>query len=273
MVSKAFKQRMGLGLGITFLSFLLIFFSNLPYMWVPFVGVLVLITLLCLSEYSNILKAMNMVPEKQLLYGLSILYLILAIFFPFPALSLVFIFALLVATFLLLILKNKVSYVSVATTLLGWVWITFPVATAYQVNYYKNGSAWLLYVLFVTKMCDAAAYFVGSKFGKRLLVPEISPKKTFEGAIGGIIGAIFTSFIFYYFSIIPITLIESLILGLIIAILTGVGDLAESILKRNGGFKDSGPVPGLGGVFDIMDSLLFTFPFIYFHLLFKWPSV
>jgi phosphatidate cytidylyltransferase len=236
---------------------------------------------LCLKEYTTILASLEIYPEGRLLMILSVLYLLLLPFQGFSplllSLPLMAIFATLFATFTSLILKNKLSITSAATTVLGMVWITIPLGIAYKVNYFfpphaaEKGQYWLLFILFVTKMCDTAAYFVGSKLGKHPLAPSISPKKSIEGAIGGFFGAIATSYIFYHFSILSITLTEAIFLGVVLALLTALGDLAESILKRNAGLKDSSQLPGLGGFFDIMDSLLFTAPFVYFYLLLKWP--
>ena len=279
MVSKTFLQRIGIGSLITALSFVLIFFSHLPLLWIPFFAAIALITLLCLNEYFKIVEALGIFPEKNLLITLSLLYLAVLLYLQSATLLLAlpffFIFTTLVATFIALILKNKISISALAMTVLGMVWITIPLAITYEINYFfpdnhsEKGQFWLLFILFVTKMCDTAAYLFGSKFGKHPLAPSISPKKSIEGALGGMAGALFTSYIFYHFSIISISFTESICLGIVLALLTGVGDLAESILKRNAGVKDSSQLPGLGGFFDIADSLLFTAPFVYFYLIFK----
>lgn len=281
MVSKHFFQRITFGSLITAFAFVLVYFSYYPYVWIPFLAVIGALAFLCLREYFNILKAIKIYPEKTLLMGLSLLYILLLAALPsqpwISLLPLIFILATLVLTFVMLIVKNSISIVAVAATLLGMVWITIPLATTYKVNYFfpvthaEHGQYWLLYILFVTKVCDMLAYFVGSKWGKHPLAPSISPKKTVEGAIGGLIGAVATSCIFYAFHVIHIDLLEAVALGVVLALLTGIGDLAESILKRDAGFKDSSQIPGLGGFFDIMDSLLFTSPFIYFYLILRWP--
>lgn len=122
-------------------------------------------------------------------------------------------------------------------------------------------------------MTDMGAFFVGKKLGRHQLAAQISPKKTVEGAIGGLVTAVISS------ALIPplaswidspfalqVTLWQTLILGCLIGILSQIGDLGESLLKRDAGIKDSNQLPGLGGVLDMIDSLVFTLPLGYFFL-------
>lgn len=132
-----------------------------------------------------------------------------------------------------------------------------------------DGKLFLLYLVVVTKVTDIAAYFVGKFFGKKKLAPLISPNKTYEGLIGGIITAAIVSLCFVkteLFSV-PYPMLTSLILGVSIACIGQIGDLTESLMKRNANTKDSSRIPGLGGVLDILDSLLFTTPLfiVYLH--------
>ncbi len=126
------------------------------------------------------------------------------------------------------------------------------------------GLAPLLSLILVVKVSDTCQYFVGRKFGKRKLAPVLSPGKTWEGAVGGIgIGALLTATILK-FSLVsnpwPLLLAYCVLLSL-----AGlVGDLAESLLKRDAGVKDSSSwLPGLGGVLDVLDSLLVAAPVAY----------
>lgn len=168
---------------------------------------------------------------------------------------------------------------NLALTSFGIIYLTIPLTLILNINFFFNetglqdGRWWLFYLITVTKMTDTGAYFFGKKFGKHKLAPDISPKKTIEGSVGGLVLSIIVSLIFYYFCsfIIPIgtikiTLFESLILGALIGIIAQIGDLVESLLKRDGGIKDSNQLPGLGGILDIVDSLIFTTPIIYFFL-------
>jgi phosphatidate cytidylyltransferase len=131
--------------------------------------------------------------------------------------------------------------------------------------------AWLvLYCCAVTWSTDSGAYFVGLRWGKTPLAPHISPKKTTEGAIGGVIAA--TTMSILWGTWIGIPLIHTIFLGALIGALGQMGDLAESAMKRDLGIKDFGAVmPGHGGILDRFDSLLFTAPMAYYYLVLALP--
>lgn len=136
----------------------------------------------------------------------------------------------------------------------------------------QDGRWWLVYLILVTKITDVGAYFVGKLWGKRKLAPILSPKKTIEGAIAGFFCAVIVSVGMSRLgeSLAPgsfsLPLAESIFLGMLIGVLAQVGDLAESLLKRDAVVKDSNTLPGLGGVLDMVDSLLLTAPIVYFYL-------
>ena len=120
----------------------------------------------------------------------------------------------------------------------------------------------------VTALADTAAYFVGKRMGRRRLAPRLSPGKTVEGSIGGLAGAALTGYVAGLFMDKVATLTLSPLLcaaiGLLLGIAGQLGDLSESLLKREAGVKDSGRLlPGHGGVLDRFDSLLFTVPLAY----------
>jgi phosphatidate cytidylyltransferase len=117
----------------------------------------------------------------------------------------------------------------------------------------------------MTKLGDIGAYLVGSRFGKTPLLPRISPKKSIEGSVGGVLfsvaGALASR---------PFLNLETgrlIFMGIVLGVLGQLGDLSESLIKRDCQVKDSGVIlPGMGGVLDVMDSLLFTAPVFYFYL-------
>lgn len=171
---------------------------------------------------------------------------------------------------------------SLAVTQFGIAYLTIPLTCAISIVYLfpesgqQDGRWWLLYTLVVTKMTDTGAYFVGKLLGKRQLAAYISPKKTVEGAIGGILSAVLASLILPLFAAFlsppgafSLSFSESIYLGIAIGILAQIGDLGESLLKRDAGIKNSNFLPGLGGILDIVDSLIFTTPFIYFYIHFQ----
>ncbi|MFC2034002.1 phosphatidate cytidylyltransferase [Chloroflexota bacterium] len=132
----------------------------------------------------------------------------------------------------------------------------------------ENGRNWVFFALFVTFASDTMAFFIGKTWGKIPLAPQISPKKTWEGAIGGIIGAILISMFFLLPTPIGLNFNwwHAIILGLLVSIFGQIGDLAESLFKRNMGVKDSSKlIPGHGGVLDRMDSIVFAVVVVYFY--------
>ena len=135
-----------------------------------------------------------------------------------------------------------------------------------------TGQKLLLYLVVVTKITDVGAFFTGSLIGKHKLVPHLSPGKTWEGVVGGITFATIAS-IGIYFALggefgsgIHMRLYDAIVLGVFLGVVGVVGDLAESLLKRGAGAKDSGGfIPGMSGLLDVMDSLLFTAPLLYIY--------
>lgn len=157
------------------------------------------------------------------------------------------------------------SLMSTAVTVFGIFYISFLFSFFAKVKHLEYGTEWVFYILLVTKMGDAAAYFVGTKFGKHPLIPHISPHKTIEGAVANFFTCIIVSLLSFLY--IPnVGWQHFLILGIVLGVLSQLGDLAESLIKRDVGVKDSGHIPGLGGVLDILDSLLFTVPFTHYYL-------
>lgn len=155
--------------------------------------------------------------------------------------------------------------VNLATTLFPLAYLAIPLGFSIPLTY-EFGPVWLFYLVLITKATDTGALLTGKLFGKRLLAQYISPKKTWEGAIGGFLTAIIASLIFFYFANIHISLVTSLVWTSLLSIFAQFGDLAESLLKRDSGIKDSAKLPGLGGFLDIVDSLVFTTPLLYLFL-------
>src|SRR5271165_7096799 len=134
------------------------------------------------------------------------------------------------------------------------------------------GQFYVIYLVVVTKFTDMGAYLVGSRIGRHQMMPHISPAKTWEGFIGSLVFAVAGSFLMIM--LIPkqlawLNFFHATILGLLIGLAAVVGDLGESIVKRSTGVKDSGALlPGIGGMLDLIDSLLFTAPLLFFYLRF-----
>jgi phosphatidate cytidylyltransferase len=130
----------------------------------------------------------------------------------------------------------------------------------------SGGLPMAVWLVFLTAFgTDIAAYFSGRALGKHKLCPDISPKKTIEGAVGGALGSVVVCGVFGYFAL-PGLLPHCLIIGALGSAAAQLGDLTASIFKRKLGIKDYGNlIPGHGGVLDRFDSLLFTAPFVYYY--------
>jgi phosphatidate cytidylyltransferase len=116
-------------------------------------------------------------------------------------------------------------------------------------------------------MCDSAAYFTGLAIGKHKLFPRVSPKKTWEGAVGGGLASILTVMGLFFWLMPNVPVIHSVMIGVIIAVFGPIGDLAESWLKRDAVVKDSSHIlPGHGGILDRFDSMLFVAPLVVIYL-------
>jgi phosphatidate cytidylyltransferase len=133
-----------------------------------------------------------------------------------------------------------------------------------------SGQYYCLYLIAVTKFSDMGAYLTGMAFGRHLLIPHISPKKTWEGLFGALFLSLVASVGLYRLMphhLSALTSVHAVILGLLLGAAAVIGDLAESIVKRSAGVKDSGGLlPGIGGALDLIDSLLFTGPLLFFYL-------
>ena len=135
-----------------------------------------------------------------------------------------------------------------------------------------NGRSWVFLAVFATFGSDSAAYFIGRAFGKHKLAPSISPGKTWEGSIGGLLGAVLVSMFFLLNTPLHLNAFinwwQMIIVGLLISIFGQLGDLIESLFKRNTGAKDSGNIlPGHGGMLDRVDSIVFAVVVVYFVVL------
>ncbi|MDD5428248.1 MAG: phosphatidate cytidylyltransferase [Candidatus Omnitrophica bacterium] len=158
------------------------------------------------------------------------------------------------------------SLSSIAVTLFGLLYIAWFFSFFIKIKFLQNGALLVAFLIIVTKMGDVGAYLVGNAIGKHPLIPRISPNKTVEGTIGGLAFSVMSavaakSFLPHF----PYG--HLVVLGVLLGILAQVGDLAESLLKRDCAVKDSGAVlSGFGGMLDLIDSLLFTTPIFYFYI-------
>lgn len=163
--------------------------------------------------------------------------------------------------------KNKFSFDDVAYSILSILYVGM--GFYYFMETRNAGLVYIFYSLFIIWATDSGAYFTGRAFGNRKLWPEISPNKTIEGFIGGIISAVIVSILFGIFAEMNVSILWLSVVTIFLSVFGQVGDLVESALKRHYQVKDSGDIlPGHGGILDRFDSLLFVWPLIHFlHLL------
>ena len=130
----------------------------------------------------------------------------------------------------------------------------------------ENGSDLMVLGLLCVTLSDTGAYYVGSALGKRRLAPSISPKKSWEGAAGGWVGAMIGAALAHFWFFQRLTVVHAVVIGTLMCAAGIVGDLTESLLKRTAGAKDSsGLLPGHGGLLDRVDSLIIAAPVLYYY--------
>ena len=160
---------------------------------------------------------------------------------------------------------------------IGWVWtIAGILYVGWLLSYLvalrlDAGRNWVFFALFTTFGSDTLAFFVGRVLGRHHLAPLISPKKTWEGAIAGVFGAMIVSLLFVPTTPLnlPLSYGQAVLLGLLVSVFGQFGDLVESLLKRNVGVKESGKlIPGHGGFLDRMDSVVFAGVVVYLYYIF-----
>ncbi len=159
--------------------------------------------------------------------------------------------------------KNRFNFDDVAFLILAILYVG--IGFYYFVETREAGLIYFFYSIFIIWATDSGAYFIGRALGKRKLLPEISPNKTIEGFLGGVVCALLVAFLFILFSNIEASVLQLTLITIILSIFGQIGDLVESALKRHYGVKDSGNImPGHGGILDRFDSLLFVWPLLHF---------
>lgn len=273
---KNLKQRIVFG----FLALLLVLFALAsafdPYMQFFFLAFIVSVITIASWELLQLTIKVGANPLTTITLTSIILYLI-AVFTSTQIPSLGFLPDLtLLITLFSVFVYHFYSHIhpinTIANSLFPVAFLAIPLGTIIQIVYFfppnsgQDGRLWLLFLIAVVKINDIAAYFIGKTLGRHPLTRYISPKKTWEGACAGLITATLTGSAFS--SILSIPFYEALFLASILALAAQFGDLSESLLKRDAGTKDSNTLPGLGGVLDIVDALVFSSPLMYIFLKF-----
>lgn len=157
------------------------------------------------------------------------------------------------------------AFTNWAWTVAGILYIGWMLSHWVELRSLEAGKELVFWAMFTTFANDTSAFFVGRAWGKHALAPSISSGKTWEGAMGGLLAGIVASLILSTIFPLPFSYWQTALLGCIISIFAQLGDLVESLLKRNLGAKDAGRlIPGHGGILDRIDSLLFTGVIVYY---------
>ena len=155
----------------------------------------------------------------------------------------------------------------IGRAILGPIYIGLPLAMLIMIDMRPEGKIWIFFLLSVIFANDTGAFYLGRLFGKHKLYEVVSPNKTWEGAVGGLISSFIVSMVFLNISNVHVLDLNILILVFALSLTAQIGDLVESMLKRNHGIKDSGKIlPGHGGILDRVDGLLFSIPILYVYL-------
>jgi phosphatidate cytidylyltransferase len=154
-----------------------------------------------------------------------------------------------------------------AMTLFGVLYLGLTLGPLSMTRLLPQGEWLIFFLLLVTWASDTGAYYVGTVYGRHRLAPTISPKKTVEGFVGGLIAAIIVAYAVRWWFLPELSGLDCLVLAILLTITGLWGDLTESAMKRGGGIKDSGGIlPGHGGMLDRLDSLLFAAPAFYYYI-------
>jgi phosphatidate cytidylyltransferase len=176
--------------------------------------------------------------------------------------------------------SNTSGMLAISVTLFGLMYVPWLLNFIQKINFFpfpaaaaaprEAGHFYLLYFILITKFSDSGAYAVGSLIGRHKMIPRISPGKTWEGFGGAIAASVLASLVFTHYlgnKMVGMNAVHAVILGVVLSVGAVVGDLIESIFKREAGVKDSGRFfPGIGGILDLLDSLLFNAPIMYLYL-------
>jgi len=170
--------------------------------------------------------------------------------------------------------NNSEGIVTMAVTLFGIMYVAWLLNFVQKIYSFQDarveGTYYIIFFIVVTKFSDMGAYLVGSMIGKHKMIPRVSPGKTWEGFGGAILVSTGASLLFAHLfrdHMVGMTPMHAVILGVLLSVSAVIGDLIESLMKREAGVKDSGNYfPGIGGILDLLDSLLFNAPLMYLYL-------
>ena len=251
--------------GIPILTAIVWFDKPLPW----FTILVAILGLLAAFEFYKMVDTANMSPLTCFGLTWTVLF-ILSPHFDYDFLTPLLLTSGVILSLIWLLLRpQKGSFIGWAWTIAGILYVGLLLSYFVALRL-DGGRNWVFFALFTTFGSDTAAFFAGRALGRHHLTPHISPGKTWEGAIAGVFGAIMVSLLFIIPTplSLPLSYGQAILLGLLVSIFGQLGDLAESLLKRNMGVKDSGTlIPGHGGVLDRIDSVVFAGIVVYYYVI------
>ena len=238
-----------------------------------FAGLFLLILAGCLVEYYGLLKNSPLKPNKFIGFVSGILFFVLSFLIASQLISPIFYLTLIPVLLLTFVFElyqaHESSLQNISATICGFFYTAVPLGLSNFLVFSGDGSyspRLMVALLVIIWVYDSGAYLFGVSFGKHRLFERISPKKSWEGAIGGALAAMAAGWLISGF-IPEIAIVHWLIIALLTVIAATFGDLSESMLKRQFGVKDSSRFfPGHGGILDRFDSLLFAIPVLVLYI-------
>jgi phosphatidate cytidylyltransferase len=230
-----------------------------------------LATFFGLREYYNLVLPRSKRIERAVGIGLGLILSITISFGNAKEISLFFVLVLLILSILFMATSKDLSSTisKVGMALFGILFIGFLLAYVSLIRNVTNGRLWVLFLVATIWAGDISALLSGSFFGRHKLYPKISPKKTYEGLGGAIVGSIIIALAFSFLFLPQLEKGPCILLAIGLGIFGQLGDFTESMLKRSAQVKDSGTlIPGHGGMLDRLDSFLFSAPFLHYCLLY-----
>jgi phosphatidate cytidylyltransferase len=233
-----------------------------------FAVLIIFASLAGMEEYNRMAFGQGLTLEKAETMVIALLILFSAFFANLSLLLAVLTFAVMTVLILnLLRIRNQgLDMTHAGRVILGVLYIPLLMAHFILIRQSQSGVLWIFFILVLAFAGDIAAYYIGRRFGKHKLLPEVSPGKTVEGTIGLVAGSIAGCLLFKLFLFPMLPFAHAVVLGLVGSVVGQLGDLSESALKRAAGVKDSGTLlPGHGGILDRLDCLMFITPFVYYY--------
>lgn len=228
----------------------------------------VVLTLVALQEFMQIGKQMGMHAWTKLTAFVAVIWLVSLLIGGAEWRMAVLVFWLLIGLGRLALTYPKTSLSEASFNLLAVLYSVVLLSHLYLLRQLPNGLEWTFLTIFLVWATDTGAYLIGRQFGSHLLAPQVSPKKTVEGSLGGLLFSVIMALVFWRI-LDGSSWIMYIFMGVIIGISAQIGDLFESALKRSAGIKDSGKlIPGHGGILDRFDSLIFALPLVYYGVKF-----